>query len=157
MSCPVTAGVVALMLERNPYLSAAEIASIIKQTAYTDGFTGTLPTKGDVTWGHGKLDAWAALKAVRDTSITSRPGQQLPKRYVLFPNPVSGQSQELQVIQPTNLPTTYSVYDLTGKIVFSQVLPPAKLQNIVMNLRPGAYFIKLSDDLGVEIHKLIVQ
>jgi subtilisin family serine protease len=157
MSCPVTAGVVALMLERNPYLGATEIMSIIKRTAYIDGFTGTLPSEGDVTWGHGKVDAWAALKAVRDTAITGRPESELTRRYVVFPNPLPSGHTELQIVAPNARPATCTLYDLTGKRLAVHPLAPDRLYRIPVSMQPGLYFIELSDDFGAEIHKLIVR
>ncbi|MEL7160124.1 MAG: S8 family peptidase, partial [Bacteroidota bacterium] len=69
-AAPLTAGVIALMLERDPTLSPAEILDILQQTARSDGFTGTVPNN---TWGHGKLDAMAALNEVDRLTGTSNP------------------------------------------------------------------------------------
>jgi subtilisin family serine protease len=55
---PYVAGVVALLLERRPRMTAREIRSALGRSASRDGFTRGLPNYG---WGHGKLD----LAAVR--------------------------------------------------------------------------------------------
>lgn len=54
----LTAGVVALMLEANPKLTATQIKRILQDTARTDAHTGKVPNP---VWGHGKLDAYAAI------------------------------------------------------------------------------------------------
>jgi len=73
MASPHVAGVVALMLEKNPTLTAAEVEAILEATAIPMG-AGTLTIYGpsgateDVSWdtdatGAGLLDAAAALSA----------------------------------------------------------------------------------------------
>ncbi|MEO1088399.1 MAG: hypothetical protein AAFY88_29555, partial [Acidobacteriota bacterium] len=52
-------GVVALMLEKNPRLTQAEIRRALEQSARTDASTGGVPNR---SWGFGKLDAEGALK-----------------------------------------------------------------------------------------------
>ncbi len=55
-----TAGVVALMLEADPKLSAAKVKRILQESATRDKHTGNVP---NAVWGHGKLDAYAAIAA----------------------------------------------------------------------------------------------
>ncbi len=63
MSSPATAGVVALMLEANPTLSAEAVKIILEWTAREDNDTGPLPLEGDWVWGHGKVTASQAVMA----------------------------------------------------------------------------------------------
>ncbi len=58
---PFVTGVVALMLQKNPRLDAEQVRKILRDTAKKDSFTGNLPNP---SWGWGKLDPAAALKAV---------------------------------------------------------------------------------------------
>lgn len=62
MSSPVVAGVCALMLEANPYLTAFQVKDIIRNTARLDNFTGNIPVEGSPTWGKGKVNAYAQGK-----------------------------------------------------------------------------------------------
>lgn len=65
MSCPVTAGCAALLLEIDPTLDAGQIKSFITSTAMTDSYTGSaLP---DDFWGYGKLDIFAAAAKAFDS------------------------------------------------------------------------------------------
>jgi len=58
-AAPYVAGVVALMLQKNPTLDAAQIKSILIKTArHDDKFVGTVPNP---EWGYGKLNPSAAL------------------------------------------------------------------------------------------------
>jgi len=63
---PLTTGVIALMLQVDPRLDAADVKDILQRTARTDRFTGKTPNS---TWGYGKLDAYAALKAVQERAM----------------------------------------------------------------------------------------
>jgi len=60
-AAPQVTGLIALMLEENPMLDALQIRSILRRTSRKDSFTG--PT-ANPTWGHGKMDAHAAVQAV---------------------------------------------------------------------------------------------
>ncbi len=60
-AAPVLTGVIALMLQLNPQLDAAQVKSILQQTARSDANTGATPNP---SWGHGKLDALAALDKI---------------------------------------------------------------------------------------------
>lgn len=61
MASPHVAGVVALMLERNGCLTPGDIKSKLISNTSADSFTGTTPNN---TWGYGKLNALAAVRAV---------------------------------------------------------------------------------------------
>ena len=61
MAAPLVAGVVALMLEKNPNLTTAQVREALVTTARHDRRTGTTPNDW---WGAGKIDAEKALAAV---------------------------------------------------------------------------------------------
>jgi hypothetical protein len=58
---PILVGAVALMLQMDPQLTAAQVRQIIHQTAITDKFTGATP---NVNWGSGKLNILGAANAI---------------------------------------------------------------------------------------------
>ncbi|MBU1700448.1 MAG: S8 family serine peptidase [Candidatus Eisenbacteria bacterium] len=66
MACPHVSGAVALMLEADPALTAAEVKSLLQTHARTDSYTGATP---NASWGYGKLDVKATIDA-----ISSDPG-----------------------------------------------------------------------------------
>ena len=61
-AAPVVTGIIALMLEVDPTLHADSVKRILQETARADEFTGQTPNP---LWGHGKVDAFQALMAVR--------------------------------------------------------------------------------------------
>lgn len=60
-AAPQVTGIVALMLELDPNLDALAVKSILQETGRRDAFTGNTP---NTSWGHGKVDALAALDEV---------------------------------------------------------------------------------------------
>jgi hypothetical protein len=50
------------MLEKNPGLTARQAKEILLKTATSDRQTGAVPNE---TWGNGKVNPEAALRAVR--------------------------------------------------------------------------------------------
>lgn len=91
MASPAAAGVAALVLQANPNLSAEEVRDILRQTAREDLRTGDLPDSGHVQWGHGKIDALAAVHRALNLSnmVLNSHGNQV----FVFPNPSSGKIQ----------------------------------------------------------------
>ncbi len=80
MATPFTAGVAALMLDQNSLLTPAQIKSTLMSTAIDwgrGGNHGTLSDSGpDVDYGAGRLDAFAALKAIGAPLGTAPPVPQ---------------------------------------------------------------------------------
>ncbi len=71
MSAPHVAGAVALILEKSPSLTYAQVKNYLTSKTKTDSNTGAVPNN---TWGYGKLDAYAAFNAVPG-SLPSSGGQ----------------------------------------------------------------------------------
>ena len=66
MATPHVAGAVALMLEANPNLDHYEVKQILKDIAIDRGASGP-----DNTYGHGFVDAWAAVQAALDAGCVA--------------------------------------------------------------------------------------
>ncbi len=56
---PYTAGIVALVLQKNPTIKFGEIKDLLRQRATSDTYTGVIPNED---WGYGKLDADAVRR-----------------------------------------------------------------------------------------------
>jgi subtilisin family serine protease len=61
MSAPAVTGAIALMLQANSGLTAADVREVLKRTSVKDEFV----MQGNAAqWGAGKLDVWAAVNDV---------------------------------------------------------------------------------------------
>lgn len=63
MSSPCVAGIVALLLDANPELTADEVKEILQTSAREDEETGEINPPGDTRWGYGKVHAYNAIVA----------------------------------------------------------------------------------------------
>ena len=93
MSSPATAGVVALMLEANPTLTAEDVKTILEWTAREDNDTGSLPAEGDLVWGHGKVTAsqavMSALGWISHVGLPYFPSAPDENSLLVYPNPAT--------------------------------------------------------------------
>src|SRR6266540_4314843 len=70
-AAPFTAGVIALMLQKNPNLDARQIKAILIKTATKgDKFVGAVP---NAEWGYGRIDPAAAVAATPPAAGGPRP------------------------------------------------------------------------------------
>jgi minor extracellular serine protease Vpr len=137
MSSPMVTGVVALILEANPYLSTSQVKEIIIQTAREDLKTGDIPDSGSYLWGHGKINAYHAVQlALQTESIAFH---ELEFGVLLFPNPAINQLQIASKINWEN--GNYSITTIDGKIV-SEGLVKDQLIDI-SDLIAGTYYVRL--------------
>lgn len=71
MSCPHTAGIVALWMQANKELTVNEIKKIMEATCVNDEFTtneAMIPSHNKVQAGFGKIDCLAGLKKILNTT-----------------------------------------------------------------------------------------
>jgi minor extracellular serine protease Vpr len=66
-AAPLVTGSIALLLQKNPALDAAQVKSILQQSARRDSFTGSAPNP---RWGYGKLDVYAAMSAIASPALS---------------------------------------------------------------------------------------
>lgn len=76
MATPMVTGILALWLQQYPELTTKQAISLMKKTAITDNFTGTIPQLGSNTWGWGKIDAFGGLNELIN-SIPARPNNNI--------------------------------------------------------------------------------
>lgn len=153
MSSPATAGVVALVLEANPGLSADQVKNIIKQTARQDNKTGVITAPGSVEWGMGKVNALGAVYlALNTVSITSNNEKHTVS---LYPNPTT-EAISLETSSEKLIGVAYQIFDITGKVVKTDRLDTT--QNInVSNWSNGVYFVRIQGSSDVKTLKFIKQ
>ncbi len=140
MAAPHVTGIVALMLEANPNLNAAQVSFILKNTAMQDAFTGQLPNN---RWGYGKVNALAAVSAAEKQSFLDQLSEANVK---VFPNPSDG----VFTVEVIANNITLKIYDLNGKQLSAATLQSGSNkininQNGLMLLyfeNNGLYFVK---------------
>lgn len=72
MATPHVTGTVALLLEKNPLLDAAQIKDILINSAHEDAYTGSVP---NYEAGYGKIDVLNALSKIEQTLKFPAPRQ----------------------------------------------------------------------------------
>lgn len=130
MSSPTVAGVVALMLSANDKLSSEEVKKILIETAREDVNTGVLSANGDTLWGHGKVNALAAV----------RMAEQMKKNngLMVYPNPAnnyliveSSDSDEVKI----------ELINVMGQILFNKTVKRGEKISI-NTLESGVYYLR---------------
>lgn len=147
MASPMVAGVAALILDANPYLSARQVKEIIMETARQDSHTGKIPVEGSNKWGAGKIDAYAAVKLALQTIGLENPPVEL--MWSVYPNPVM---KELHFTIVEELPKTVTIFDLSGNH-FEKPILNGKVY--VSDLAAGTYFMRILIDGKVQQDKFI--
>ncbi len=76
MASPIIAGIAALYLEKCPFGTYSSFKTLLNSTAYTDGFTGTVPNNA---YGYGKANAlnFMLTTAVEPIPVISQSGATL--------------------------------------------------------------------------------
>ena len=149
MASPMVAGVSALILDANPYLSARQVKEIIMQTARQDNFTGVIPSEGNNRWGAGKINAYAAVKLALTIAGMENPPVEL--MWSVYPNPVMN---ELHFTIVEELPKTVEIFDAQGNYLEKPIING---KVYVSDLTPGQYFIRILIDGKVQQDKFIKQ
>ncbi|MEM6771248.1 MAG: S8 family peptidase, partial [Bacteroidota bacterium] len=150
-AAPLVTGLIALMLEVKPDLTSEQIRTILQETARTDNFTGTTP---NTVWGHGKLDAKAALDRVFD--LVSVPSLSFAEVGItMSPNPVS------EAFSLTSANSQADLFDLTirdlhGRIVQRKQASLGKPISVA-KLARGVYLVSLRTVGGVATGRLVKQ
>lgn len=134
MSSPMVTGVVALMLQANPNLTAEQVKEIITSTARHDSFTGEdIP---NYTWGWGKIDALQAVK--RAVELVGLESVSMQSEVKLMPNPTKG------LLQIDNMPNDcdcVEVCDMFGRCILKMKSVSTIID--VNMLEAGIYFLNL--------------
>ncbi len=158
-SAPAASGIVALLLQASPTLTPAQMKSYIFSTAITDANTGVLPAAGTNNWGHGKINAYGALRAlVHDVSVQELKGRKLD--CVVFPNPNNG-SFVLDYNGDRAEQLSVSVHSVSGQLVYAkqwQVNTGSNRVPIDMSAAAkGVYIIDVKGEGGSVSMKAVVQ
>jgi minor extracellular serine protease Vpr len=149
MSGPAVAGIAALILDANPYLSPAQVKEIIIETAREDAYTGVIPATGDTKWGWGKIDAYKAIKTALVTSGLSEVKKEL--NWSVYPNPaknqisLSGDEEQISEVQILGIDgRLYGTYTSTKNLS-------------IAHLPTGVYICRVQFANKIEQQKFIIE
>jgi len=168
MASPHVAGVAALMLEKDPGLTASLIKNFLKQTASSDTYTGTPPNND---WGYGKVNAFRVMSFLA-TNVQNPKQAAIPEKLNLmeaYPNPFSAVGQQLAVISydlPREGTVRLRMVNLLGQTVrmFTPGKQAAGRHRIFWNGRneqdqivpSGIYFYELTAGHVHQIKKMVL-
>ncbi len=146
MSGPLVAGIVALMLEANPLLSATGAKEILKMTARLDQLTGNITyEEGHLQWGWGKANALAAVIAAKQF-VGIEEIVWVEQAFSLFPNPATSAPVSIQLsenLQGRDDLILYA-YDMSGNVIREIKLTGEATQQLNLGeLSSGAYLFQL--------------
>lgn len=160
MSSPVVSGILALMLEADRNLNPQQAQDILAVTAIQDANTGVIPAAGTNIWGHGKVNAYAAIKRVlQHVSVGNVVHTDLS--WSLFPNPSNGR---FHMVSTTAKKETVrlEVLDMNGRTVLSRSwnldagVNQADL-DMSSGYPAGLYLVKMITAKGQSTLKVVVE
>jgi minor extracellular serine protease Vpr len=154
MSGPMVAGIVALMLEAHPRMSATQVKEVLKATARLDQYTGVIGSGGHLQWGWGKANALAAVKAAELYSSIEEISIE-ENLFQMYPNPA--QSEIVIQSNQGNSIHEITIYSLDGSVV--EKINVSQLMNVtipISSLSSGVYLISIQSDTKFEIKQLVV-
>jgi len=112
-SCPTVTGIVALMLEANPWLTPSDVMRILQSTS-------SQADDPDTLIGYGIPDALAAVRAAEE-GVTSR-DVIIPDEFMfmVYPNPFNSTTTITYGLDKP-APTRIAIYDLSGREIVTLV------------------------------------
>ena len=151
MAAPAATGTVALMLEADPTLTPADIRDIIRSTARTDNFTGTIPPGGSTRWGMGKVNAYHAVTQVLGTAAMAERGRD---QLSVWPNPAQ---DRLFIELPDHATgTRLTVRDALGRTVLSRTVTASGAVSLDASAwAPGLYLVRLEGGTRLLLAKVM--
>jgi hypothetical protein len=154
-SSPMVAGALALALEANSSLTPDQARALLKSSATTDVYTGSIPTTGSNTWGWGKLSVLRSLQQLN--GITSTSTARLGSALLVYPNPSQG---TLHVVLGDGASSPYTQCRLVstlGQTVYSQSIGTGTRQLELSGLPAGLYTLILDGGTEPVAQKVVVQ
>jgi minor extracellular serine protease Vpr len=156
MASPMVTGILALWLQAYPSLNPTQALNLIKQNAWTDSSTGTIPSTGNNTWGWGKIDAHEGLLDLLTTLSTDLIKEvEIAK---IYPNPTTGIlniqfSENQQDVQ-------LEIYDVSGRLHIQKRVITVNQNNSetlnLDNLTSGVYVLRILTKEYQETFKIVV-
>lgn len=153
-SCPMTAGVCAIILSANPNLTPIQVRDLLRQTADSSSSPNRLR-------GWGLINCWEAVKiartisGIKNNNISEVSGFSLSQNYPNPFNPSTKINYQLPVTGFVNI----KVFDITGKEIATLINQQQNPGNHTVtfnagNLSSGIYFYKIQSEKFFETKKM---
>ena len=159
MASPCAAGIAGMMLQLNPAMTPDDVKAVIANTALTDTYTGTLPASGTNTWGHGKINAYRAIRYLAGV-LTVESKNMDPVNCLLYPNPGNG-SFSIDFISETIEKLSVEIFDATGKMVEKfgwDVTIGANTRAFTLrHSNHGLFYTRVTSSAGYSVIRTIVE
>lgn len=151
MSCPISSGCIALLLQKSPYSDFDDIKKAIDSATVKDVFVKAAGPVPNNTWGYGKLNIFEAMKL----PLTGIGNVRHDNSGVsVYPNPATS-SFQFSFIEPGKWKHIYC-YDVNGKLVAE--LPVSSHTFIdVSEWKEGMYFYRVSGQNTFATGKIFIQ
>ncbi len=142
MATPHVAGVAALLLSANQYLTVAQLDSIMEMTSIDLGDSGK-----DNSYGAGRVDAYQAVLAAIEVGTEQAQGAVVPASMgisAISPNPVSNFAS-FSVYSAVSGTADISVFDVSGRRV-------ANIDNSDIESGANAYNWQIPSEMGSGVY-----
>lgn len=155
MASPITAGCVALYLQKNPNATYSQIIQAVRDAATNDIFTGSVPNN---TWGYGKLDVFSMMTGTSVADAPEQPGSF--ELFAAYPNPFNPEST-IRYHLPMETEVRLSIYNSLGQLqdILVNQVQSAGTHHVRVdgsNWASGVYLCKLDAGGQVKTSKLIL-
>jgi subtilisin family serine protease len=135
-ACPLTAGALALVLEKNPTWTAREVLDAVKAT-------GTRASDPDTLYGWGILQAFDASDYVPSSGITA--DVEVEPGLGVYPNPARTSLHISLAGAGGGLPLSF--YDITGRLIGRRMITPGAalevdLGSLLAGAAPGVVIVE---------------
>lgn len=149
---PMVTGIVALILQANPNLTASQIKQILKDNAITDSWTGTIGANGSNTWGWGKVSALQSMLNV--VSVQEISNNKSP--ILIYPNPTG---DKVHLIFDNQKFEFIKLVDVLGNVLITleENAITENLELDLSNYSRGFYFLQAKDKNNLYTSKIIKQ
>jgi minor extracellular serine protease Vpr len=149
MSAPAVTGIVALLLQADPELTAAEVKDLLMNTARRDNYTGTIPPEGSTRWGRGKVNAYAAMRELLGLTVVN---EVFGRDAILWPNPATDDIR-LQLLNGAE-GVAISLLDASGRVVaMGGTDGQGQWRHPVFQLPAGMYAVRVQG--GAELLRFV--
>lgn len=156
MAAPLVSGTLACWLQAKPDLTPEEALEIIKKTAKTDSYTGTLPSTGNNIWGHGKIDALAGIKeCIRLSGVSDiSEDTMMPQIYqndksISMTFAQNGTDASAELFSVSGMKISYNKY--------SDIKSGMEYTIDTSDLPAGMYIIRLSQGENSTVKKILIR